>query len=91
MISRRSFLTLASGLLVPEPTTVYSFAGGWKLPRWYPVLYGGLPLVTWNGRPFGGKGLGPIVVPDGDLVRFDFDTASHAYVEPYFRRLNAGR
>ena len=30
-LGRRSFLTLASGLLVPhEPERVYSFAGGWS-------------------------------------------------------------
>ena len=32
-MNRRSFLALASGLLVPwQPERVYSFAGGWALP-----------------------------------------------------------
>ena len=43
MISRRSFIALASGLLVPEPTRVYSFAGGWAEP---------LPRASFNGIEF---------------------------------------
>jgi len=29
-MNRRSFLALASGLLVPEPVRAYSFVGGWN-------------------------------------------------------------
>ncbi len=44
MISRRSFIALASGLLVPElePVRAYSFAGGWNAVT---------AIVKVNGRP----------------------------------------
>jgi hypothetical protein len=38
-INRRSFMALASGLLVP--TKAYSFAGGWALPAYFIEYSGG--------------------------------------------------
>lgn len=70
MLSRRTFLTLASGLLVPapEPVRAYSFAGGWALPRWQPVLFKGSPVF---------QGLAPLAIWDiapGEL----FSSTPHA-------------
>ncbi len=67
-MNRRHFLALASGLLVPEPTRVYSFLWG-----------GGGPIVCeWGALRVYWHGVRIYPVP----ARF-IDTTSHLSLDPF--------
>lgn len=76
----------AAGIFVPEPVVrAYSFVGGWRSGRWYPVLMDGLPLMGWSGMPFGVFGDGPLSFNASDVRGVPlFATVPHSVAERHF-------
>ena len=82
-MNRRSFLALASGILVraPEPVRAYSFVGGWKHRREMLAMLPGVRSLDHEVdevlAQIRAAGMEPLVLPRNVTVEFCPDPFDH--------------